>query len=134
MKRMKTAYCMTMLMMLGMCAGCENTSKELSEVVEPVRVRTMKVEPSLLAENHGFSGTVEEENGSVLSFSVMGVLKDMRVGMGSRVKKVSCWPKQTGLLWKAAIVRLRLHWNRQRMPIAEWKNYIRKVVWLKSNG
>lgn len=87
MKRIKTTYCMTMLMMLGMCAGCGNTSKELSEVVEPVKVRTMKVEPSLLAENHGFSGTVEEENGSVLSFSVMGVLKDMRVGMGSRVKK-----------------------------------------------
>lgn len=87
MKSMKMFGCITLLTGLAVCAGCGNTPKNESQTPEPVKVKTMKMEPALQAESRRFSGTVEEENGSVLSFSVMGTLKHIYVNLGSRVKK-----------------------------------------------
>lgn len=87
MKRIKLFGCMPLLAGLAVCAGCGDTSKEVAGIMEPVKVKTMKVELSEMNESRQFSGTVEEENGSALSFSVMGTLKNIYVGLGSRVKK-----------------------------------------------
>ena len=87
MKRMKMFVGMALLVGSAVCAGCGNTSKDVSQTPEPVKVKTIRVESSEMNESRRFSGTVEEENGSVLSFSVMGTLKDIYVGLGSRVKK-----------------------------------------------
>ena len=87
MKRMKLFGCMPLLAGLAVCAGCGDTSKDVVGIMEPVKVKTMKVELSEMNESRQFSGTVEEENGSALSFSVMGTLKNIYVGLGSRVKK-----------------------------------------------
>ncbi len=87
MKRMKMFVGMALLVGSAVCAGCGDTSKDVVGIMEPVKVKTMKVELSEMNESRQFSGTVEEENGSALSFSVMGTLKNIYVGLGSRVKK-----------------------------------------------
>ena len=68
------------LCLLG-CSGEKNQEKP----VEPVRVKVMEVNSSEAEVVHRFSGTIEEGTGSSLSFSVMGTVKRLHVGLGDRV-------------------------------------------------
>ncbi len=74
---------------LSLFASCgKKESKQ--EVVEAVNVKEMTVESntSSAAEgNYGYSGTVEEESGSSLSFTAGGTVTHLRVKVGDRVSK-----------------------------------------------
>lgn len=61
--------------------------KTTPRLVAPVKVKILETIPSVLSGKDYFSGTVEEANSTPLSFSVMGTLTTLRVGVGDRVRK-----------------------------------------------
>ena len=69
----------------------KNESKQYA--IEAVKVKEMTVGASdgmfssAADGNYGYSGTVEEENGSALSFTTGGTIMQLRVKVGDRVRK-----------------------------------------------
>lgn len=71
---------------LVMMSGC-GSREQASQQVDPVKVKVMTVVSSVRNETVRFSGTVQEENGSALSFPLMGRVKSVQVDLGSRVRQ-----------------------------------------------
>ena len=71
----------------SLCVGCGKRA-DRAAVAEPVGVKVMTVgegiQPNLGA---SYSGTVEEENGVALSFSVGGTIRQLCVKVGDRVRR-----------------------------------------------
>lgn len=78
-----------MLLASSLFASCGKN--ETQATVEPVKVKEMVVgEGGLVhgeSSSFGYSGTVEEENGSSLSFATGGTIMQLRVNVGDRVSK-----------------------------------------------
>ena len=75
-----------MLLLPFALSGCGG--KEGQAVSDgPVRVKVEQVALSEIGETGHFSGTVEEKNGTPLSFSSAGTIKSMNVRLGDRVAK-----------------------------------------------
>lgn len=83
---MKKNYLMAVCLFLVVMSGCGN-KEQSSQQVEPVKVKVMTVVSSVRNETVRFSGTVQEENGSSLSFPLMGRVKSVKVDLGSRVRQ-----------------------------------------------
>lgn len=66
--------------------GCNKAQQTVDETV-PVKVKAEKMVWSGTADESFYSGTVEEENISALSFPVMGTVTHIYTGVGSNVKK-----------------------------------------------
>ena len=74
------------MLLLAVCiAGCKSNSKV--EEKEPVKVKIMEVSSYSGNEEPKYSGTVEAENGTSLSFSVMGTVDKVYVSLGEQVTK-----------------------------------------------
>ena len=83
---MKTKYvtipCLGMLLSLG---GCQ--SEEIQkESVAPVKVETWVVGNGTPAGAHRYSGTVEEESGTPLSFATAGTVQAVHIRLGQHVR------------------------------------------------
>lgn len=85
--KMKTIYSTAALWMLIFLVGCQSKSDHQQSENRPVKVKVMQIATSAMKMDKCFSGTVEEEKGTVLSFSVMGTVKSLHVGLGERVRK-----------------------------------------------
>lgn len=83
---MKKIYLTASLFSVIVLAGCQNNEKQVIEK-ESVKVKVMQVTASQDAYYKHFSGTVEEENGTALSFSVMGTVKTTHISLGQHVTK-----------------------------------------------
>lgn len=83
---MKKNYLMAVCLFLVVMSGCGN-KEQSSQQAEPVKVKVMTVVSSVRNETVRFSGTVQEENGSSLSFPLMGRVKSVKVDLGSRVRQ-----------------------------------------------
>lgn len=68
-------------------SGCQTKKGTEPEQAAPVKVKVIQAASSELSEKEYFSGTVEEANGTSLSFPVMGTVKSLRVGLGDHVQK-----------------------------------------------
>ena len=66
-------------------AGC--TDNKDGQNVRPVSVKTMTVVATATAATQGYSGTIEEESGSSLSFPTVGTLKNVSVEEGQMVSQ-----------------------------------------------
>lgn len=73
-----------MLLLLSACGQSDNDKKDSRP---PVRVKTLTVTVDGIQEKCTYSGTVEEDQGTVLSFSTAGTIKSLTVSEGSRVQK-----------------------------------------------
>ncbi len=90
-----TTACGAAMMLLASSLLVSCGKKEESQAtVEPVNVKEMIVGEGGLASingtasgNFGYSGTVEEENGSALSFTTGGTIMQLKVNVGDRVRK-----------------------------------------------
>ncbi len=69
---------------LTLC-GCSGEKKETTEKV--VKVKTMTVETGRHSDGQSYSGTIEEQSGSVLNFSSVGTLQSIHVSEGQMVHK-----------------------------------------------
>lgn len=67
-----------------LCGCSEKTEKGNS--VNVVKVKTMTMVPVHGAGSQGYSGTIEEQSGSALSFASIGMLKSVGVSEGQMVK------------------------------------------------
>ncbi len=79
----------TVLMLSTLFVGCGKKQEE-TVAVEPVKVKEMTVGTDYsqnLSSGYNYSGTVEEENGTYLSFNVGGVITQLKVKVGDRVRK-----------------------------------------------
>ena len=85
-KFMKKNYLMAVCLFLVVMSGCGN-KEQAPQQAEPVKVKVMTVVSSVRNETVRFSGTVQEENGSSLSFPLMGRVKSVKVDLGSRVRQ-----------------------------------------------
>ena len=83
---MKKNYLMAVCLFLVVMSGCGN-KEQAPQQAEPVKVKVMTVVSSVRNETVRFSGTVQEENGSSLSFPLMGRVKSVKVDLGSRVRQ-----------------------------------------------
>lgn len=66
--------------------GCAKQQKA-EQGAETVNVKVMTVGASASQDDFNYSGTVEEENGTPLAFTVGGTLTQLRVKVGDRVQK-----------------------------------------------
>lgn len=83
---MKKFYLTVSLFSVIALTGCQDNKKQTMEN-ESVKVKIMQVTASQDMHCKRFSGTVEEENGTALSFSVMGTVKTVHVTLGQHVSK-----------------------------------------------
>ncbi len=75
-------------LMSALLVSC-GKKQEAQTSVEPVAVKVMAVgtESPMAASGYGYSGTVEEENGTSLSFTTGGTILQLKVKVGDRVRK-----------------------------------------------
>lgn len=65
--------------------GCHEKEPAATSI-PPVKVKTMTVRQEQTVPTGSYSGTVEEENGTLLSFSTAGTVQQLYVHLGQRVK------------------------------------------------
>lgn len=82
---MKRKYYLVLLLGAFLISGCKKEQE--TEGVSAVKVITEKVKYSLANGQQGFSGTVEEENSSSLSFATGGTVREIYVSQGQMVKR-----------------------------------------------
>ena len=75
------------LFCLSLCTGCESEQQEKQQEVKPVKVEAMRISNSQFRVSRNFSGTVETESNTSLSFSTAGTIQNVFVTLGNRVKK-----------------------------------------------
>ena len=75
------------LFCLSLCTGCESEQQEKQQEVKPVKVEVMRISNSQFRVSRNFSGTVETESNTSLSFSTAGTIQNVFVTLGNRVKK-----------------------------------------------
>ena len=76
----------TVLLLLFGLTSCQNNGDKQTTMT-PVKVKVLRVSSSEIDGTERFSGTVEEANSTSLSFSIMGTVKTVHVGLGDRVAK-----------------------------------------------
>lgn len=67
--------------------ACGHESKEKDQTTAPVRVKTMTIADSVGVESMTYSGTVEEESSTAVSFSTAGTIRTLSIIEGQRVAK-----------------------------------------------
>lgn len=72
---------------ISLATGCKQENKEGTAGKTPVAVRTEKAEMRQVDGTQCFSGTVEEENGSALSFLTGGTIEQIHVSEGEMVER-----------------------------------------------
>ena len=73
------------LLCCALLQGCSSADKSAER--NPVSVSVMIVESTAVSRSRSYSGTIEEENGSALSFAVAGTVKAVHALEGQRVSK-----------------------------------------------
>lgn len=68
-------------------SACRHESTEKENPRAAVRVKTMTVAGNSVEEKNSYSGTVEEESGTMVSFSTAGTIKTLSVSEGDHVRK-----------------------------------------------
>lgn len=83
---MRKIYLTTALLSVVMLAGCQG-EKNLATEEHTVKVKVMQVSSAPGETGGYFSGTIEEENGTSLSFAVTGTVKTVHFHLGQHVAK-----------------------------------------------
>lgn len=74
-----------LLALTALLTGCGEKEAAPQAAARPVRVETMTVKAERAVSQDRYSGTVEEENGTLLSFATAGTVKKVYVHTGQRV-------------------------------------------------
>ena len=73
--------------MLAVALACSCSEKKEQRSVKPVKVKTTVVGTTMAAGSQAYSGTIEEQSGTTLSFASVGTVQNMCVDEGQWVKK-----------------------------------------------
>lgn len=83
---MRKIYLTTAFLSVLILAGCQGEKNRTAEE-RAVKVKVMQVSSASKEAGGHFSGTVEEENGTALSFAVTGTVKTVHFHLGQHVAK-----------------------------------------------
>lgn len=83
---MKKNYLTTTLWMAILLTGCQRNDNQATEK-QPIKVKVITVSASTDGQGKSYSGTVEEGNGTYLSFPVMGTVKTLHFHLGQHISK-----------------------------------------------
>ena len=108
----------TVLLLLFGLMSCQNNGDKQT-TMSPVKVKVLRVSSSEMDGTERFSGTVEEANSTSLSFSIMGTVKTVHVGLGDRVAKANLLLRSIRFPCRAATMLPKPHWHKRKMPIGE---------------
>lgn len=81
---MNTRILIAALLLIPFLTGGQS-NKEKPAVLEPVKVKTLTVQSETYAHPKRYSGTVEEENGTSLSFATAGTVQTLHIHLGQHV-------------------------------------------------
>lgn len=87
MNRISLCRGLALTVLLTALASCGNGSSDKQTERPAVRVKTLAVTNCGVEENRTYSGTVEEGNGTTVSFSTAGTIKTLAVSEGDRIRK-----------------------------------------------
>lgn len=76
---------MATLLLIPVLTGCRS-NEDKPEAPSPVKVKTMTVQSATYATPKQYSGTMEEENGTSLSFATAGTIQAVHVRLGQQVR------------------------------------------------
>lgn len=85
--KMKKNYLTAALFSVILLTGCQGSGNETTTGNRSVKVKVMQASTDRGISSGRFSGTVEEENGTALSFSVTGTVKTLHFHLGQHVTK-----------------------------------------------
>lgn len=122
---MKRRYYLGTLLLGVLVIAC-NSGDKIKET-ESVKVRTLKIHPIRPKGVQAFSGTIEEMNGSTLSFSVNGTLKRILVTPGQTVKKGA-------LIGTVDDISIRNAHNAATASLVQAKDAYKRMKLLHDNG
>lgn len=77
----------SLTILLVVFSACGHDSTEKSDSRPAVRVKTITVASNSAEEKTAYSGTVEEDSGSVVSFAAAGTIRSLSVSEGETIKK-----------------------------------------------
>lgn len=80
----KLTYALPLLLLL---AGCRGDAQQTAEDMPPVNVKVMQATSAPLPVAGVYSGTVEAENGTSLSFAAAGTVQTLHIRLGQRVRR-----------------------------------------------
>lgn len=84
--KMRKIYCVvTLLASICLTTGCKK--EQVKQDTVPVKVKTETVQPRPTNGDASFSATVEEESGTVLSFTAGGTLRSLNASQGQMIQK-----------------------------------------------
>ncbi len=78
---------LSMILIPATFSACSHSETEKQDSKPAVRVKTLTVADNGIKEKQSFSGTVEEAEGTMVSFSAAGTIKTLNVSEGVPVKK-----------------------------------------------
>ena len=81
---MNARILMATLLLIQVLTGCRS-NEDKPEAPSPVKVKTMTVQSGTYATPKQYSGTMEEENGTSLSFATAGTVQTIHVRLGQQV-------------------------------------------------
>lgn len=122
---MKRRYYLGTLLLGVLVIAC-NSGNKIKET-ESVKVRTLKIHPIKPKGVQVFSGTIEEMNGTTLSFSVNGTLKRILVTPGQTVKKGA-------LIGTVDDISIRNAHNAATASLVQAKDAYKRMKQLHDNG
>lgn len=76
---------MALLLVSFALGGCKNAETQ-EQALQAVKVETLRVKPATAANVGRYSGTIEEENGTALSFNTAGTVQKVYIHLGQRVR------------------------------------------------
>lgn len=74
-------------MLASLCLLCSCRQETAEKEIAGVRVKTQKMAETPLSGSQGFSGTVEGEKGTILSFPIPGTVETVHVNVGQKLGK-----------------------------------------------
>ncbi len=83
---MKTRILTTALFSAIIMTGCQSKENQNITTAQPIKVNTMTVNAGTSTNTGRYSGTVEEENGTLLSFSIAGTIQTLNIRLGQHVQ------------------------------------------------
>lgn len=130
----KTIITSSLLLCGVLLQGCNSGKKEAS--AEPIKVEVVAAGNANANAERAFSGTVEEESGSALSFSTMGTVKNVYVSEGQMVGKgtliAEVDPASVRNAYNAALAaRQQAEDAYQRMKILHDKGSLAEIKWME---
>lgn len=124
---MKKNYLIVVLLSVILLTGCQSNGNETRTGDRSVKVKVMQVSANASTSSGYFSGTVEEENGTVLSFSLTGTVKALHFHLGQHIAKGQ-------LLATLDPVSMQSSYNAARASLEQAEDAYRRMKELHDRG